>query len=293
MTTPVRVSRWLRRSLWLSLATHALGIAVIVIGHYWVGIAMIVSDHARYFWSSLWPHSRVFGPVLRRLETSQSELWLTIDDGPSDDTLAILDLLDVHAARATFFLVGERAAVRPQLVRAIIARGHDVGNHTQSHFATHFWRLSPARMRKQIEQAQATLTAIAGSPPHWFRAVAGMANPFVQPVLTDLGLRRVSWSVRGFDGVDADNDRVLHRLRAGLVPGAIVMLHEGGTSSVDLIRRLLQELDVRGLRAVLPGHATDRPDPQIGPASTPQVATTTRSVAARQQQPVVERGSPP
>ncbi len=278
MGGPVRVSPWLRRSLWLSLPMHVLGIALIVIGHIWIGIGVMVLDHARYFFGSLWPHSRVFGPVLQRVAATTPQLWLTIDDGPSDDTLAILDLLDAHGARATFFLVGERAAARPQLVRAIIECGHGIGNHTDGHYATAFWRLSPTRMRAQIEQAQATLSAIAGAQPHWFRAVAGMANPFVQPVLSDLGLQRVSWSVRGFDGVDADNDRVLRRLRSGLVPGAIIMLHEGGAHSLDLIRRLLAEIEARGLQAVLPDADQGRIDSPTVHAAKVADSITTNSV---------------
>lgn len=241
-----------RALLLSSLAMHALGIASILGGHVAIGIGVIVLDHAKYFWGSLWPHSRVLGPVLRRLPGAARDVWLTIDDGPSTDTLALLDLLDAHAARATFFLVGERAEAMPAQVRAIVARGHAIGNHTQHHRSAWFWATGPARMREEIGRAQATLTRLAGAPPHWFRAVAGMANPFVAPALAAHGLRRVSWSVRGFDAVDGDTERVFARLRRGIAPGAIMLLHEGGPGSVALLQRVLGELDARGYRTVLP-----------------------------------------
>jgi peptidoglycan/xylan/chitin deacetylase (PgdA/CDA1 family) len=235
-----------------SLAMHALGIGLIVGGHVALGIGAIVLDHAKYFWGSLWPHSRVLGPLLQRLQTQDKVVWLTIDDGPSADTRAILDLLDAHAARATFFLVGERAEAMPGSVREILARGHAIGNHTQQHVSGRFWALGPKRMGEEIGRAQATLTRLAGAPPCWFRAVAGMANPFVAPALAAHGLRRVSWSARGFDAVDANTDRVFARLARGIAPGAILLLHEAGPDSVVLMQRVLDALDARGYRTVLP-----------------------------------------
>jgi peptidoglycan/xylan/chitin deacetylase (PgdA/CDA1 family) len=265
-----------------SLAMHALGIGLIIDGHIAFGIGTIVLDHAKYFWGSLWPHSRLLGPVLRRLRTTANEVWLTIDDGPSADMPALLDLLDAHAARATFFLVGERAEAMPQQVREIVVRGHAIGNHTQHHLSAWFWAIGPRRMREEISRAQETLTQLAGTPPRWFRAVAGMANPFVAPVLKTYDLQRVSWSARGFDAVDKDTDRVFARLARGITPGAILLLHEGGPDSVALMSRLLAELDARGYRTVLPG--------TVGAARVPADA---RSIAASDQQPVVERRATP
>jgi peptidoglycan/xylan/chitin deacetylase (PgdA/CDA1 family) len=275
-------ARWSIRTrvlLLSSLVMHALGIALIIDGHIAIGLATVVLDHAKYFWGSLWPHSRVLGPVLRRLPTSANEVWLTIDDGPSADTLAILDLLDAHGARATFFLVGEHAEAMPDRVRDIVARGHAIGNHTQQHLSAWFWAIGPRRMREEIGRAQAALTHLSGTPPTWFRAVAGMANPFVAPTLAIHGLRRVSWSARGFDAVDKDTDRVFARLARGIAPGAILLLHEGGPDSVALMARVLDELDAHGYRTVLPDAA--------------ESATRTTSIATGDQQPVIERRAAP
>src|SRR3546814_18680167 len=92
---------------------------------------------------------------------------LTIDDGPSADTAAILDLLDAHAAKATFFLVGERASARPDVVREIVRRGHTLGNHSATHPSAWFWALGPRRMAAEIERTHAILHPIAGSAPRW------------------------------------------------------------------------------------------------------------------------------
>lgn len=219
-----------------------------------VGLPLMVASHLPFWWGVLWPRSRLFGPVLSRLPTDDKVAWLTIDDGPSVDTRAILDLLDARGAKATFFLVGERALQRPDEVREIVRRGHGIGNHSAGHPAAWFWALGPARMRGEIVRAQETLRDISGSAPRWFRAVVGMANPFVSAPLRELGLARVAWCARGFDAVAADPHAVVARIEGGLRPGAIVLLHEGAAHgrNVETISLLLDRLDALGYRSVLP-----------------------------------------
>lgn len=257
-TTSAR-SSWL---IWAIAVVQPIGLTLMLAGPVRIGAVVLLSSHALWLWGTLNPHSRLFAPVLRRLApTPAKTVWLTIDDGPSADTPALLDVLDRRGAKATFFLVAERAERQPALVRAIVERGHQVGNHTATHPAASFWIASPARVREEITRAQHTLTRLAGRAPVWFRAVAGQANPFVGPVLRRLGLRRVSWSARGFDSVDDDDARVLRRLLRGIAPGAVLLLHEGGGTpgrAARLLSSLLIELDARGYRAVVPpiGEAT-------------------------------------
>jgi peptidoglycan/xylan/chitin deacetylase (PgdA/CDA1 family) len=244
---------------------------VIVLWWRWgwrVGLPAMVVSHLAVIWATLWPRSRLLGPVLSRLPTSERAVWLTIDDGPSDETAAVLDLLDAHGARATFFLVGERARARPELVREIVRRGHAIGQHSHTHPQAWFWALPPRAMRAQIDQAQAALTAITGTPPRWFRAVVGMSNPFVAASLKRHGLARVAWSARGFDGVQCDPARVVARIDRDLAPGAIVLMHEGAAHgrNVETLALLLERLRARGFRCVLPQEIEGRPSPQPSPA---------------------------
>ena len=109
-------------------------------------------------------------------------------------------------------------------------------------------------MREEIANAQAILQQITGVRPRWFRAVVGMANPFVAGVLKDEGLTRVAWNARGFDAVVADPHRVLQGIERQLTPGAIVLMHEGAAHgrNLDGMALLLQRLDALGYRTVLP-----------------------------------------
>ncbi|WP_159680868.1 polysaccharide deacetylase family protein [Luteimonas sp. 9C] len=246
-----------RPQLWLPLLIASQLLIVLVGWRFgWaIGLPLLLASHALCLWGVLAPASRLYGPVLTQLPGEG--VWLTIDDGPSDDTRALLDLLDAHDAKATFFLVGERAAARPALVREIAARGHGIGNHSQTHPQAMFWALGPARMRCEILDGQRTLAGITGRAPVWFRSVVGHTNPFVHAPLREAGLARVGWNARGFDAVKADVDDVVARIDADLAPGAIVLLHEGATHGGNpaMVAGVLARLRAKGLRTVLPDPA--------------------------------------
>jgi peptidoglycan-N-acetylglucosamine deacetylase len=270
---PHRPPRWPHAWWWLALPAH-LAIAWLWWRYGWMaGLPALMALHGLLLWGTLAPNARLFGPVLSRLPTQEKAVWLTIDDGPSDDTPALLDLLDAHGAKATFFLVGERAAARPELVGEIARRGHGIGNHSHTHPQARFWALGPREMRREITSCQQVLQGITGATPVWFRAVVGHTNPFVSAPLRDLGLARVAWSARGYDAVDGDVRRVLGRIAADLAPGAIVLLHEGAPHgrSVEIVSRVLDRLRETGLRPVVPGFAEDGVAPD-GPPPHPSPA---------------------
>lgn len=240
---------------WLLLAASQLLVIAIWWRYGWrIGVPAMLLSHLPFLWGTLRPQSRLFGPVLTRLPIDGKRVWLTVDDGPSDDTAALLDLFDAHGAKATFFLVGERAAARPELVREIARRGHGIGNHSATHPSAWFWALGPRRMRSEISECQKTLTEIAGAPPRWFRAVVGHANPFVSAPLREHGLARAAWNARGFDAVRRDVDGVAAAIERDLAPGAIVLLHEGARHgrNVEMIASLLRRMDALGYATVLP-----------------------------------------
>ena len=108
-------------------------------------------------------------------------------------------------------------------------RGHAVENHSQHHHH-HFALLGASGLRSEVQSAQDTLTRITGQRPVFFRAPAGLRNPLLDPVLTQLGLRLASWTVRGFDTRVSDAGRVTNRLLRGLRAGAILLLHDGNAA---------------------------------------------------------------
>ena len=145
--------------------------------------------------------SAATGRACPRRRSARREIALTIDDGPDPAvTPAVLDLLDLHGARATFFCIAERARAHPALCREIVRRGHSVQNHSDRHSHA-FSLLGPGAIAREIAAAQATLADVTGVVPRFFRAPAGLRNPFLAPVLQRLDLQLVSWTRRGYDTV--------------------------------------------------------------------------------------------
>ena len=246
-----------------SAGVHVLALGAVVFkpGLWPWALGALVLNHGVIAFAGLWPRSRWLGPNWTRLPAAAAarrEIALTIDDGPDPlVTPLVLDLLDRHAARATFFCVGEKAARHPALCREMVRRGHAVENHSQHH-RNHFSVTGPRSMLRELQTAQDTLARVSGERPLFFRAPAGLRNPFLDPVLVKLGLQLASWSVRGFDTRTGDTARVMRRLEPGLRAGAIVLLHDGNAARtpqgipviLEVLPALLESISAAGLRTV-------------------------------------------
>lgn len=258
---PMSLRRTARRALILyNLAAPVLGLAIALSGSVAEGVAVVLIGHVPWMLSTLWPSFDGFGEVVRELHGADGprEVWLTIDDGPHpEDTPVVLDLLDAFGARATFFFIGERAAAHPELVQAVLDRGHEVANHTWSHPQYTFWAFGPRAVERELLRCAETLGAI-GPTTDWVRAPAGFKSPWMQHVAERMDLRVAAWSVRGRDGTSRDVEAIGRRLRAGVRPGAIVLMHEsfalpdGRRLAPLVLRSLLEHLRDEGYDCVLP-----------------------------------------
>ncbi|WP_395751320.1 polysaccharide deacetylase family protein [Prosthecobacter sp.] len=203
---------------------------------------------------TLVPRCAIFGRMIRTLPPEGKQVLLTIDDGPHPQhTPAMLDILDQHGIKAIFFLVGDRAARHPELVREIVARGHEIGNHSQTHPAGTFWMLRPRAMWREIATCQETLTAICPEhAPRFFRPPAGHHNLFAALLARALGLKMMMWSARGFDGVMTDVPAITQRISRRLKAGAIVLIHEGTPVAIEVAQTVAGMLTASGLKCDTP-----------------------------------------
>jgi len=230
--TADRARRW-RPSMLLgaSAGLHVgAGVALALAPSGWPMIAAtVMANHAVLTAAGLLPRCGLLGPVLTRLTGygTEGRVALTFDDGPDPRiTPAVLDLLEAHGARATFFCVGQRVEANPGLAREIRDRGHGVENHSHRH-SNGFAFLGPRRLRREILRGADAIEEAVGRRPTLFRAPAGIRNLWLDPVLARLGLGLVAWTRRGFDTVSRDPGRVAARLLAGLEAGDILLLHDG------------------------------------------------------------------
>lgn len=249
--------------VWISVAWHLACLLALVWRPgdwpYWLGLLAL--NHLLLTVLVFLPRNRWLGRTLTRLPPDargRRQVALTFDDGPDPVvTPQVLDLLDRHGARASFFCIGSRVRQHPELVREIVARGHTVENHGDAHspiFA--LWGM--ARMRRDIAAMQQSLRDAGVPPARFFRPTAGFRNPLLDPVLARMGLQLAMWERRSFDTRDGNPARVLARLVRGLSAGDILLLHDGNSAAttdgrpvvLEVLPQLLRRLQQAGLQPV-------------------------------------------
>ena len=187
------------------------------------------------------PRAQLFGQTIWRT-SSPRKLAITFDDGPNPSiTPKLLDLLDRHNAKATFFLIGRYVRECPELVQETAARAHLVGNHTETH--PNLFRRSRREIRIELRLCHDAISNALGSPPKWFRPPFGMRNPWVIPVARELGYRTVMWTLIPGDWQEKPAEWLIPRMQPiadhaqrslgngsqadGAPTGDILCLHDG------------------------------------------------------------------
>ncbi|CAI10134.1 predicted polysaccharide deacetylase [Aromatoleum aromaticum EbN1] len=246
----------------LSVALHGAAAGSLLHPDAWPWAAgALAANHALLTAAGLLPRCRLLGPNWTRLPTAaaaRGEIALTIDDGPDPYvTPRVLDLLDHHGARASFFVIGRHVGQHPVLAREIVARGHTLENHSEQHLKS-FSLHGPRWCEREIRAAQQTIADCCGAAPRFFRAPAGLRNPFLEPVLARLDLQLAAWTRRAYDTRNDDAEKVGDRLLGGLAGGDILLLHDGNAARgrhgtpviLDVLPRLLAACETAGLRPV-------------------------------------------
>jgi peptidoglycan/xylan/chitin deacetylase (PgdA/CDA1 family) len=173
------------------------------------------------------PTSQLYGRAFSGLPPGTRRLALTYDDGPNDPwTLKLLDVLDRHSVKATFFLIGRFVAERPQIAREVAARGHDIGNHTWSHPNLVF--TSRGDLRRQLADTREALFDAVGEHSSFFRPPFGGRRPSVMRTVRSLGLEPILWRATGWDWSATSSDQIMRKLVRQVRGGEVILLHDGG-----------------------------------------------------------------
>jgi peptidoglycan-N-acetylglucosamine deacetylase len=198
-----------------------------------VGLAAAAGlAYGGFAYASKWPGSRIFGEALVAPKRPD-ELALTFDDGPNRKwTPCLLDTLADHGVRATFFLIGQRANLQPDLVRRIVAAGHLIGNHSWDH--PNLARCSQDQIREELSRTNETLQQITGMPVQFFRPPFGARRPIVFRIAREMGLRPVLWNAMTSDWDELSSARIASELIGDIDRqrqrgyAANIVLHDGG-----------------------------------------------------------------
>ena len=219
----------------------------------WVEAGLTAGAAAGFLsWAVRGRSAQIFAPSVWRGSAAHNRIALTFDDGPSESTPALLELLNRHNAKATFFVCGRNAERLPDVLLAIAKAGHEIGNHTWSHPRLDF--ASTATMRSEIGRTQELVRSITGAAPTLFRAPYGVRWLGLGVVQKELGVRGVMWTAIAKDW-KLPAAAITRRLLKASTAGAILCLHDGRvlterpdiTPTLDAVNTLLPLLQQRNL----------------------------------------------
>lgn len=231
-------------------------IAALISGSVLVGVVI-------FLLLSVWIGSGIFlvsipffsSRAITRVRTDKPLVALTFDDGPDPVyTGRILEVLAAHGARATFFVTAANAEKHPDVVRAVVAGGHEIANHSTDH--RHLLSLLPyKRQYEDIRTAQRIIERVSGRPPRLYRPPMGYKTPDTFRAAERIGLIICGWDVKGLDTVITNPDRISVLVVSRARRGSVILLHDSGSlegksdrsATVRALPRIIAGLAKKGL----------------------------------------------
>jgi peptidoglycan/xylan/chitin deacetylase (PgdA/CDA1 family) len=185
---------------------------------------------------------------------------LTYDDGPNPAiTPKLLELLRAKGARATFFVLGDSIRVHPELVRAIVDAGMEVGNHSDTH--PQFTKLPESRIRAELATNHQRIVAAApGAQVRTMRPPYGAWNPTVMRVAQDMGYKVILWNVDTEDWRKHTTEQITQEILSHAHDGAIVLMHDRyHQTSLAATGAVIDALSAQGYRFVTVSELLEQP----------------------------------
>ncbi|SES01024.1 polysaccharide deacetylase family protein [Psychrobacillus sp. OK032] len=198
------------------------------------------------------PYYEEKGYVLWDIQTEEKVIALTFDDGPhSTYTTQILDLLAKYDAKATFFVIGERAENMPDMILKMGQEGHEIANHTY----THPYKITPEKLEDELKKTNEIIHDITGIYPLYYRPVGGSYDDRIINTAVENGYRVVMWSWHQDteDWKSPGVDKIVSTVLSGAKPGNIVLFHDAGgdrSQTVKALEEILPKLEQQGYEFV-------------------------------------------
>jgi peptidoglycan-N-acetylglucosamine deacetylase len=196
----------------------------------------------------------------------QPYVAMTFDDGPSAaNTPRLLDMLKQRNIKATFFLIGQNVAANPDIVRRILAEGHEIGNHTWTH--PQLSKLGDDRVTTEIAKTQEAIKEASGFTPTLLRPPYGAITPRQREwIENQFGLSVILWSVDPLDWKRPGPSVVTQRILSQARPGAIILSHDIHKQTIDAMPATLDGLIAKGYKFATVSQliAMNKPKPATG-----------------------------
>ena len=205
-----------------------------------------------FFALTLTLHTSAEAEVYHSVKTDSKKIAITFDDGPHPhQTKEILDILDRYQIKSTFFMVGANIINYPQAAKEVIARGHEVGNHTFTH--THLNRLDEAHLAEELEKCEDALDELCEYRPHLFRPPEGAINTYIRHCSELHDYRLILWSIDTRDWEVKDAEKIVSTVLERIQPGDIILMHDyigRKSKTAEALEILLPKLLAQGYEPV-------------------------------------------
>lgn len=217
------------------------------------GAALAATGAGAVYYATYAVRSQWLGPTIWRGRADTNSVALTFDDGPSEDTECVLDVLERYNLRAAFFMVGRQVERFPLTARRVADGGHEIGNHSYSH-PIYLYR-GARETRRQLERTQTIIADAAGVRPRLARPPCGVRTPAYFRAARSLGLQTVQWTLAGFDWKERAPSRIARDVLRQAEAGSIILLHDGDSenlcdrgATVAALPLIVEGLKEKGLR---------------------------------------------
>jgi len=166
---------------------------------------------------------------------------LTFDDGPSEKTNQVLDILKKYNIQATFFLIGSKVEANQEVLRRLVSEGHQLGNHTYHHSkATGFYPVP--KLTEELESTRSVVKKLTGLNMKLYRPPFGVTTPNLAKVVSQLRLNVIGWSVRSFDTTAQSAEGIIQRVLKQIKPGSVVLLHDDREKCAAILETIIPHL---------------------------------------------------
>jgi peptidoglycan/xylan/chitin deacetylase (PgdA/CDA1 family) len=216
----------------------------------WYFIVLVVLYSLVLFYGCYFIQSDFFMRVSCSAETLEKKIALSFDDGPvAGATADILHMLRSENVEAAFFCIGRKIPANAALTRRIVEEGHIIGNHSYSH---HRWfdLFSVKKMLKDLHAMDIEMQMATGLKPRLFRPPYGVLNPNLKKTIIKGAYHPVGWSVRSYDTVIRDSERLQAKMQKALAPGAVYLFHDTSETTRSILPEFIRFVKDEGYQIV-------------------------------------------
>ncbi len=183
------------------------------------------------------------------VETDKKQVSISFDAAwGNEQTETLLNILDEKKVKATFFLVGMWVDKYPESVKEIAKRGHDVGNHSDTH--PHLPQLSDDKVKDELEQCNTKIEKLIKKRPTLFRPPYGDYNNNVVTVTNDINMYCIQWDIDSLDWKNPTPQQMVERIKNNLKNGSIILMHNGAENTPEALPTIIDTIKEEGYTIV-------------------------------------------